>query len=239
MDTVKMGSIYVGFGPMEIGHPYIDSFLIGSTAPGKAIVWNKVGDRLIAAEPVVTDVSWPEIDETGFISGRPVCIDGRFFICRSLKLGAIRDGENEWKEVLEESGNDSDETWNWSKGYFWGQETSELYPDEKVLCGFNLSTYWGAANPHRFKGIGFRPVLEEILNGVLVSDALLGKDVALFGPNGQVSGRLEELTEYDMTLKADSFDEKLVQYNSWTTLRDGYITADRQAVTCAQVILKH
>lgn len=237
MGKVKMGSVYADGLSLPVGNNYIGPFSIGSTAIDKIITWNRVGKLLIATEPVLLNISWHHVNEAGYIHGRPICIDGQHYICRSLRLGIFEGSPNsEWKMALREHGDD-DRIWHWSKNFFWGADVPELYPDEKTIAGFSSPIAWGVTKPERFVGLGFRPVLEEIVGGVKISEDLLGKKVVLFGPNGSIGGLLEEITDYDLLVKTDH-EANLSKFNQWVScdLDPNELTVDRQAVACAQLI---
>ena len=232
---VKLGSIHEGDTILAVGSKYTMPFSIGASNPQKLITWNRANKLLIAAEPVLVNISYKQIDEVGYISGKVINIDGRYYFCRSLKLGKTDDADSEWKKALRAT-NTSDKTWNWSKNYFWGQEESDLYPGERVFCGYLGHDFWGVTTPEKFVGLGFRPVLEELPDSVQISDDLIGVSINVYGTNGHVVGTLLDYTEYDMILRTNIADVHFPKYGAWIQqVADGEIIVDRQSVNYIQI----
>lgn len=68
-----------------------------------------------------TNVSWEQLDSQGLVFGTPVQIDGQFYLCRCLKVGAEDGVPNEWDTALDEAG-ENNMVWNWTNQYFWGRK---------------------------------------------------------------------------------------------------------------------
>lgn len=232
---VKLGSIHEGGTILAVGSKYTMPFSIGASVPQKLITWNRANKLLIAAEPILVDISYKQIDEVGYIKGKVINIDGHYYICRSLKLGKTEGADSEWKEALRVT-DTSDKTWNWSKNYFWGQEEPDLYPGERVCSGFISHDLWGVTTPEKFVGLGFRPVLEELPDSVQISDDLIGASINVYGTNGHVVGTLLDYTEYDMILRTNIADVHFPKYGAWVQqVADGEIIVDRQSVNYIQI----
>lgn len=171
---------------------------IGDTVDGHELQWIKDEGMLIADRCVVQNVTWNELNAMSLIHGSPIIIDGKHYLCRSLKVGALPDTPNEWDPLLEKYGN-KDSIWHWERVYFWGQEDHE---GQKVVRGSVFANRWRTFEPsHLAPLIGFRPVLEPLDSKIIVPRELVGKIVKVYCPRGMVvTGMLKGVDDYDLTL---------------------------------------
>ena len=207
MEKLKLGTLYFArkLYNVESCCQHLEGLVIGDTVPGKEIVWIKDGDKLIADRTVCFGMSWDELNEMGFIFGKPILIDDKPYWCRSLEVGKRPGADSEWDRLLKEFG-DSDERWHWADGYFWGQTipaetTFTDEPPSRVVRGFSHPSRWWyqGVNEHHSL-VGFRPVLEP-LEPMLPFDTLLGKRLFLYGPQKYpLEGTLVGIDEYDLIL---------------------------------------
>lgn len=96
--------------------PSFDSWRLGDTPENEqySLSWNEIDDdgrRLLICDRVIlVRVSWDDLDNAGYVSGRQVTIDGTNYICRLLSGGndfrAANDGyqggspANEWDRII-------------------------------------------------------------------------------------------------------------------------------------------
>lgn len=203
MEILKLGSIYYNNaahkpGLLLVGSPNID---FGNTVPGKEISWVKNKYLYIAVCCVCTAISWNQLSEQGFIYGTPVEIDGRHYLCRSLKVGARKNEACEWNEILSELG-DSNDLWHLKRQYCWGQEASPKDPEKRMVWGYNgndrkRTSYHASV---QIPAIGFRPVLEPLPPTLSNFDGLVGSRIRVYGPNGlMIPSILIGADDYDLT----------------------------------------
>lgn len=214
--VVKMfGTICANNFCQEYWIPYAgeDYFSIRSTVPGKEIPWVSYGTGFVCAKVLCSSIPWDKLNDLGFIFGRQVYIDGKEYLCRSLKVGANPGDPNEWDDILAALG-DSNETWGWSRRWFWGQETSVDDPANGVCRGFlspkarrNLLLHTKELT------VGFRPVLEPLARLTQENRPHLGLKVSVWVGNGvEIRGVLSGVDDYDIILESDV---KVPPYNPW------------------------
>lgn len=205
MEIVQLGSLYLNG---EVRTPgtvkgVFETPSIGDTVGGHEIQWVKDGERLIADRCIVQNITWNDLDVFGFIFGCPVLIDGKRYLCRSLKGGALPETPNEWDDLLKTHGG-KESLWHWQRVYFWCQEDHE---GQKVVRGSVFADRWRTfESSHTEPFVGFRPVLEPLSSELVVPGSLVGKIVKVHGPRGMViTGMLKGVDDYDLTLHlADS-----------------------------------
>jgi len=180
------------------------------------------------------DISWNQLNEQGFIFGRPITIDGVLYLCRSLKVGVEESVPNEWDDLLDEFV-EEDATWHWRDSFFWGQETPTAGAVGRVLRGYYSARYWNSTLAStRDAYLGFRPVLEPLSPEPLISDNLVGTKLQIWGPTGSVSGPLSDLTDYDLVLMDATQD---ITPSNWCSLQpDGSLIIDRAAISYIRVV---
>lgn len=135
-----------------------------ASALEKCITWIKpIGQNILIADRILlVNISWKNLDENGFIVGRPVLIDGQLFCCRLPHVGENENAPNEWDEVLDEIGEDNT-LWHWDKMYFFGAELSTNNASICAVRGYFSARTWGSGNvAYGSAAVGFRPVLEPL-----------------------------------------------------------------------------
>lgn len=211
----------------ELMNPWTYSgrlFTIGYTENmSNAIKWVVSGPFMVSSETLCLGINWHDLNQLGFITGRPITLGEKHYLCRS-----IRTSELPWifgKRM------DDEMIWNWSRGYFWCLEDNSEIPDhvetERPVSGFIFIGKATNAKSTHFAGIGFRPVLEELSPALPPEDVKPGKAVTLYGLGGSVSGRIVEVSGYDLVLEPDT--EKLPK-KPWLTAQGGLVVVDRSAV---------
>lgn len=201
-------------------------FTIGHTEDmSNAIMWIASGSFLVSSKTLCLGINWHDLNRLGFIAGRPITLGEKHYLCRS-----IRTSELPW--IFGER-MDDETVWNWGRGYFWCWDDDSETPDhvetERPVSGFIFIGKSTTAKSTHFAGIGFRPVLEELGPALPQEDLTPGKAVTLYGLGGSVSGRIVEVSGYDLVL--DPWPGKLPQKKPWLmTMRGGLVAADRSAV---------
>ena len=165
--------------------------------PSKRLKWH-VFERdgshyLVADRMLMTRVSWKDLDEVGYVSGKHLVIDGRQFRCRLLTGGdtPCKDPyhgatqRNEWDIFVggavlnapkpERADHRSplrpdhlrsahNRSWNWFGAVSWTAEPVTSRADGRVCRGYHGPTYFYVNTvDHRHEDIGWRPLLEEEL----------------------------------------------------------------------------
>ena len=152
----------------------------------------RVGARriLVADRMLMSRISWADLDEAGYVSGRPVSIDGHRFRARLLSGGRSACDDpvmgarepNEWDTLLSgdipgtprpeaqdhsrplsEAHRQSGHNaiWNWFAAVSWTQEPCLDRLDGRVCRGYHSPRFFYTNTvDHRHEDIGWRPVLE-------------------------------------------------------------------------------
>ena len=201
MEIKNFGTVYLD------GQPYFPgdwsngkTISFGDTVDGKAISFVRWKSLWVASQCVCINISWDELNKAGYIFGRPVKIDGATYLCRSLKVGEKKDAPNEWDSILDDLGED-DGLWHWDDQHFWGQETSRKEASCRAVRGYLSARYrddYSAS--YRSELIGFRLVLEPLPPAYLISGALIGAGLKVYGPDADIAGELVEVTDYDLVV---------------------------------------
>lgn len=201
-EIIKLGSLYFDGQPQETGVKYDgEQITFGPTVSGEEIQWVKANGLLIADRCVCTDVSWDQLDNQGLVFGTPIQIDGQFYLCRCLKVGAENGVPNEWDSDMDEIG-ESNDLWHWENTYFWGQEAPPALSSRRAARGYRSARFWDYFSTSlRDINVGFRPVLEPLGSEPRNPDALIGKTIQVYGPRSvSLEGLLLDVDDYDFTL---------------------------------------
>ncbi len=176
--------------------PDWSAWRIGDTPDdaGSALGWLEFRDGprriLVADRMLMTRVSWADLDEGGYVSGRTVQIDEKDFRARLMTGGrSARDDPmtgakepNEWDRLLsgDVPGAPKPEAldhatplsathrqsghnaiWNWFGAVSWTQEPCLDRVDGRVCRGYHgPQFFYKNTVDHRHEDIGWRPVLE-------------------------------------------------------------------------------
>lgn len=204
-EIIKLGSLYFDGRSREVGVAYNgEQISFGDAASGREISWAKLQNGLLVADRCVcTNISWEDLNDQGFILGTPVTINGKTYLCRCLRVGTKGGEPNEWDSALDEAGDDT-ALWHWRDAYFWGQEVSKYGASNCAVRGYSSARGWSDYNTlTRYMYVGFRPVLEYLGSKSCPPDALLGREVKIYGPDSiTVEGRLIDFSDYDIVLSA-------------------------------------
>lgn len=141
------------------------SIAFASTSQEKNITWVKPSglNLLVADRVLLINVSWQDLDNNGFVTGKRVLIGGQYFRCRLLQTGTDTGVDNEWDEILNVTGT-MNGLWHWEDMYFWGKDVIDWDPSLRMVRGYltarNCNDY--EADYREDEAIGFRPVLEPL-----------------------------------------------------------------------------
>lgn len=200
--------------------------------PSKEIGWVAVNGLLIADQYLLTNVSWDDLDVQGLVFGKEVTVQGLRFKIRLLKVGSKEDVPNEWDAALDAVGED-DTLWHWDHKFFWGQEPVSGSVSHRAIRGYDSARFWGSrSSGYRNASLGFRPALVP-LNTKHQDEIRIGEQLRLWGGQSIVSGRLEEISDYEMVLS--DWDGTLFG-DFGSRISDGRIVIDQGAIAGAQRI---
>ena len=218
--TLKLGSLYLDEKPVTSCAEYRSGQTIsfGAATPSKTISWVPVNGLLIADRCLLTDISWDDIEAQGLVFGREIELCGFRFRARLLKVGNSEGVPNEWDAALDVVG-ENDDLWHWEDMFFWGQETVAITASAR---GWSWSR-----SSNRDARLGFRPALEPL--SIDSSDLRPGQKILAIGRAGAVVGTLEDMTHYDLILRAEPGSP--VEGASFAaSLRNGTVAVDRSGV---------
>lgn len=124
----------------------------GTLVPEDSITWIKPNGSniLIADRVLLANVSWEDLDRNGFITGRPILVNGQYFRCRLLHVGDSENVPNEWDRVLDKTGEDN-ALWHWEEMYFWGANATNYDVTFRAARGYHSVRFF---LPHfRFESV--------------------------------------------------------------------------------------
>lgn len=185
--------------------------------------WIVVNGLLIADRPLLTNISWDDLNDQDLVFGKQVTINGQQFLCRSLQVGTEKCELNEWDAALDAVGDD-DETWHWKKQFFWGQESVDVL--HRAFRGYFSARFWDySLFNYQSVSAGFRPALVSLPSDNLVA----GDTVCAIGSQTILYGKLVNLTRYDAIIQpeAASMMAETDAGKCYSKLPDGMVVLDR------------
>ena len=109
MEIKKFGTIYLDGWPYKPGTQYNGEVLsIRDSVPDRSIPFVKWKNLWVASQCACFNTTWLALDHFDFIYGHPVKIDGKSYLCRSLKVGSEEGVPNEWDNIIDEFGEDNE-----------------------------------------------------------------------------------------------------------------------------------
>lgn len=198
----EFGSLYLDGVSVRGGAPYVGDLEIGigNTAASKPLQWIQAGYQFIAGNCILTNISWLELSNQKYAPKRTVTIDGVDFVCRLPSVGTFADELSEWKMLARiaqiEHCPYAQDFW------FWGADELAV-PGVRPIGHLRDSGKWAVLGEALIKNdigqaCGWRPVLEPI--GIPVTDDLVGKRITAWSGNHALSGKLIEVSDYDLVL---------------------------------------
>lgn len=232
MEKIKLGTAYIDEFPLSPGlrRHKSDRISIGDTISSFAIQWVRLSNGLLVADRCIcNNVSWEQLNASGLVFGKVIQIDGSWYLCRCLKVGAKGGDPNEWDAALAEAGED-DEVWCWTGQYFWGQETPEDWVSGRAVRGFHSARDWNYYDAtSRIVNVGFRPALEALIPAPLDYSPLVGMEITLMTPDHKfVTGMLLSISDYDLVLEPHS---SLPNISKWVIPDGGQVIIDQTSVS--------
>lgn len=223
-----------------------DRLLFGDTVNRESsIPWVRIGEKWIAGTVVLINVSWRQLDNESYVSGRPIWIDGKPFFCRCPELSSTN-GANEWEKAIQITGADND-LWRWKGHFFFGNEMVVELDDNNIprqRCDI-AGMYDSPTEQQRFEiteqnvFVGFRPVLEPLPFIPKIDSQMLQSPVTVWNEGQRVSGILKAYTDYDLVL---DLERELLRPELWDGIAvplDGHkIIVDRKGISYLQANIK-
>ena len=227
--TLKLGSLYLDDKPVTQEAEYCPGRAIsfGEAAPDTAISWVPVNGLLIADRCLLTDISWDDLNVQNLVFGKEIKVQGFQFRSRLLKVGNAEGVPNEWDAALDVAG-ENDDLWHWEDMFFWGQDSTAVDASRRAGRGYHSARGWSwSRSSNRDARLGFRPALEPL--SIDSSDLRPGQKILAIGRAGAVVGTLEDMTHYDLILRAEPGSP--VEGASFAaSLRNGTVAVDRSGV---------
>lgn len=196
-----LGTLCLDGQPTDPGKNYSNEKIsIGDTVPEKAIPFLPWGKGLVATLPICANISWNELNEAGFATGKIIKIDGHYFLCRLIQVGQEEGAPNEWDNILAVYGRLETAYWH-PNLRFWGQESSSDGSGCHHIRGGMAQQVSKVTDNEKSFLIGFRPFLEPF-EPLSVNSRHIGKEVRLFGKGGSITGILKSSDEYDFVVES-------------------------------------
>ena len=220
MEKQRFGSVYINSRPVKNAAISEQSFMIWDTysAPDLAMSWIRVGGIWICDETVITDISLRTLeDKYRYRYGNILFIDGKTYLCRSLRVGTNTGEANEWDAALDEVGDD-DEIWHCKRIAFFGQDECQSDQTVGFVRGKQTSRNWDKVGAdYKDLTLGFRPVLEPLRKEDQLSYDIVGQTVFVRSHCDMVAGQLLDYTDYDLVLRPDVSINRSKKYSNWVT----------------------
>ena len=170
----------------------VDSYKLTSemaTTEEYAETYKYAHSLFIADFAVTHEVSWDELNAGRLIFGKDCAVGGVEYMLRAPSVGSDSTGSgesqrgtpqsNEWDRILDKNGGYIK---NWSRMHSWGQDISRSSWTTRAFRGYISARYWTASWSESSRpSVGFRPVLEILNPGTLVSDGLKAVTLDLGG----------------------------------------------------------
>lgn len=224
---IKLGTILLDGVYRNPGSKYFSGEKI-SFGNQNDISWVVVNGLVIAALPLLINISWDELHHQDLVFGKQVSINGQKFLCRLLRVGAKEGAPNEWDAALDIAGENND-LWHWKNAFCWGQEITDQDESYCATRGYSSARYYDwYPSFNRSAHIGFRPVLEPLPSEELIS----GCEICAIGGQSVLYGKLLELTEYDALIHPEpgSITADADHGQIWRRLSDGPLLVERSQV---------
>lgn len=239
MEIVRFGNLYLDNEPVEGGVfvPYTvnQDIRLGDTAPkAHPIDWVKVHDSLYVSRNILlTNISWRDLDEQGFVYGREVTIDGRKYNARLLQMGTISNDFNEWEAILGAA--PVSVSLFCMKMSFIGIDLTDFSVVGEQRCSVR-GAYTGLASidtTAERPTVGWRPVLEPLDMQLALDTGCIGLPLSIRCPFSVIQGKLVEITSYDLIL--DTTTRPVIDledsHRAYYRLSNGQIAVDRGQIT--------
>lgn len=120
--------------------------------------------------------------------------------------------------------------WHWKNTHFWGQDIAEE-TQYRANRGCDSARKWGFCHAQlRDERLGFRPVLDP-MDMVHLDEVRIGEQLRICGGQNIVSGRLEEINDYEVVL---SGGDGALDSSFGIRLNDGSIVVERSVIVGVQ-----
>jgi len=161
-DALMFGSLLLDNKAVPPGTAFTDGSQISftDTISGCELSWVPIpGTKALAAKTtLLTNISWRQLRDLGFLDGKTFILDDQLYFIRLPWLGVAADKHNELASVPEES------LFCWGHEMFIGFEDKKK-PEQRSPIYGGPCHIWSSLHPAEKRGnLGFRPVLEPGLN---------------------------------------------------------------------------
>lgn len=160
-DVLKFGALIVNGTPVLPGAAFESGSEISfsDAVPGYELLWLPIpGTKsLVAQSTLITNISWRQLRDLGFVDGKPFVMDDKLYFVRLPWLGTSSDAKNELEGIP-------------NNGLCcWGRETFISFerkkPEQRSTVYGSLDNVWLSAHPATLRpDLGFRPVIDSSLN---------------------------------------------------------------------------
>ena len=207
--------------------------ILDSSSPtGTLITWANVNGLWISLDVYCRSVTWESLRKMGYIYGTPVHVDGRSYLCRSLRVAL----DGELGAVIKEIDQSSVKE-QWSNEVFFGQEfipgAGYFHEDRcSIAGGYSRTMVRATSIEENNLSIGFRPVLEPYDPNQKVTQDMVGCLLKVYCGSVVLTGILREYTDYDLVLKYKPEDFVPQDHGAAAIIDDGVAIINLDAVLC-------
>lgn len=203
-EIIKFGTLYMGDVPIIIrptprqyDYRHTPDLSIRDTVPGKEIYWVVSPDGLwISKVPLLSCISWADLEALGFVDGKLIIVDGKVAICRLLR---ITETQNEWTTAFDAVEGPTS-LWGPEGMGFWSEKHGDGW-GTRIGGPYGIRNHDPIGRNIRSQEMGFRPVLDFVVHNRDISETMIGKTIVMRSGNSIASGTLREITDYDLILE--------------------------------------
>ena len=160
-DVLKFGALIVNGTPVLPGAAFESGseLSFSDAVPGYELMWLPIpGTKsLVAKSTLITNISWRQLQELGFVDGKPIIMDNKLYFVRLPWLGTSPNAKNEV------AGRPNDNLCYWGRETFISFEGKK--PEQRSPIFGGPDNTWLSAHPATQRlNLGFRPVIDPGLN---------------------------------------------------------------------------
>lgn len=206
---------------------------IGSTQAVRPLRWWQHGPLYIAETVVLSEISFLDLVNQGYVDESTVYIDDVAFRCRLPRMADGTGDPGEWLDLAKRAGiaenREARDCWFWGQGDFLVPDIRPLshLRDPKLCTRLRLP----ATNDDHGRPVGWRPILEPV--GIDLTAELIGARIVAWSGEHALCGKLVDISEYDLVLD-NVLAWPLIEDPSqkfFKSLKDRQFVVNRQALT--------
>lgn len=193
------------------------------------IDWVKGNGILVSRCVFLMGITWEELRRQGFIYGKVVTLQGKSYLCRSLRLS----NHGEWEQFVKAT----KEAVDWSSGHsgFYGQEFISgdgiFMPDRCSTAGHYAPEIVKAQKTNQSDDFtGFRMVLEPITQKRELTRGDIAQPVTAYCGSIRVDGSLVEFSDYDVVIRHRKNNQMPKDFGPGIYRDDNLTVIDRQVI---------